>query len=169
MRKIRNEASGWPGIFCRTLRFYYVAISPCSPLPHLLHRHRKPVRCSAILARSCPGPVSIIGKVSQTRKFLLTKRQDWWHSTPTTPMYYTASRMLNHHSHLTNPIRSKKLKLSTRVWLVLPDSITSQRGSLIIALSLLQILGAPVEFECSHPVWALLPEKVMKSTLWVRV
>ena len=57
VRKIRNEASGCPSIFFRTLRFYYVASSPGSPLPHLLDRHRKLVGCSAVPARSCPGPV----------------------------------------------------------------------------------------------------------------
>jgi len=57
VRKIRNEASSCPGIFSRTLRFYYVARSPGSPLPHLLDRHRKLVGSSAIPARSCPGPV----------------------------------------------------------------------------------------------------------------
>ena len=55
--KIRNEASSCPGIFFRTLRFYYVASSPGSPLLHLLDRHRKLVGYSAIPARSCPGPV----------------------------------------------------------------------------------------------------------------
>jgi len=30
VRKIRNEASSCPGIFFRTLRFYYVASSPGS-------------------------------------------------------------------------------------------------------------------------------------------
>jgi len=57
VRRIRNEASSCPGIFTRTLRFYYVASSPGSPLPHLLEEHRKLVGCSAIPARSCPGPV----------------------------------------------------------------------------------------------------------------
>ena len=57
MRKIRNVASSYPGIFSRTLRFYYVASSPGSPLPHLLDGHRKLVGCSAIPAKSCPGPV----------------------------------------------------------------------------------------------------------------
>jgi hypothetical protein len=57
VRKIRNEASSCPGIFSSTLRFYYVASSPGSPLPHLLDGHRKLVGCSAIPARSCPGPV----------------------------------------------------------------------------------------------------------------
>ena len=57
VRKIRNVASSCPGIFSRTLRFYYVASSPGSPLPHLLDRHRKLVGCSVIPARSCPGPV----------------------------------------------------------------------------------------------------------------
>ena len=57
VRKIRNEASSCPGIFSRTLRFYYVASSPGEPLPHLLDGHRKLVGCSAVPARSCPGPV----------------------------------------------------------------------------------------------------------------
>ena len=57
VRKIRNEASSCPGIFSRTLRLYAVASSPGSPLPHLLDGHRKVVGCSAIPARSCPGPV----------------------------------------------------------------------------------------------------------------
>jgi len=35
----------------------YVARSPGSPLPHLLDGHSKHVGCSAIPARSCPGPV----------------------------------------------------------------------------------------------------------------
>ena len=57
VRKIRNEASSCPGIFSQTLRFYYVASSPSSPLLHLLDGHRKLVGCSTIPARSCPGPV----------------------------------------------------------------------------------------------------------------
>jgi len=57
VRKIRNEDCSCPGIFSRTLRFYYVASSPGSPLPHLLDGHRKLVGSSVILARSCPGPV----------------------------------------------------------------------------------------------------------------
>jgi len=57
VRKIRNEASSCPGIFSRTLRFYYVASSPGSPLPHLLDGHRKLVGCNAIPARSCTGLV----------------------------------------------------------------------------------------------------------------
>jgi len=55
--RTRNEACNYHGIFCRILRFYYVASSPSSPLPHLLDGHRKVVGCSAIPARSCPGPV----------------------------------------------------------------------------------------------------------------
>ena len=51
VRKIRNEPSSCPGILSRTLRFYYVASSPVSPLPHLLDG------CRSIPARSCPGPV----------------------------------------------------------------------------------------------------------------
>jgi len=57
VRKIRNEASSCIGIFSRTLRFHYVASSPNSTLHHLLDGHRKLVGCSAIPARSCPGPV----------------------------------------------------------------------------------------------------------------
>jgi len=57
LRKIRIEASSCPGIFSRTLRFYNVASSPSSPLPHLLDGHRKLVGFSAITARLCPGPV----------------------------------------------------------------------------------------------------------------
>jgi len=51
VRKIRNETSSCPGIFSNTLRFYYVASSPGSPLPHLLDRHRKLVGSSAIPVR----------------------------------------------------------------------------------------------------------------------
>jgi len=57
VRKMINEAFSCLGIFSRTLRFYYVASSPSSPLPHLLDGHRKLVGRSAIPARSCPGPV----------------------------------------------------------------------------------------------------------------
>jgi len=60
VRKIRNEAFSCLEIFSRTLRFYYVASSPGSPLPHRLDGHRKLVLlvgCSVIPARSCPGPV----------------------------------------------------------------------------------------------------------------
>ena len=57
VRKIRNEASSCLGFFSKTLRFYRVANSPGSPLPHLLDGHRKLVGCSAIPERSCPGPV----------------------------------------------------------------------------------------------------------------
>ena len=49
VRKIRNEASSCLGIFSRTLRFYYVASSPGSPIPHLLDEHRKRVGCSVVL------------------------------------------------------------------------------------------------------------------------
>jgi len=48
VKNIRNEASSCPGIFSRTLRFYYVASSPGFPLSlappvlslHLLGGHR---------------------------------------------------------------------------------------------------------------------------------
>jgi len=54
---LTSFVSSFPGIFSRSLRFFYVASSPCSSLPHLLDRHRKLVGSSAIPARSCPGPV----------------------------------------------------------------------------------------------------------------
>jgi len=44
-------------------------------------------------------------------KCLLTKCQDWWHSSPTTPTYctyYKTSRMLNHHTHPTYLIRDSE-------------------------------------------------------------
>ena len=63
VRKIRNEASTCPGIFSRTLRFYYVTSSPGSPLPHLFDGHRKLVGRSAIPARSCPRPVMYESRV----------------------------------------------------------------------------------------------------------
>jgi len=62
VRKIGNEASSCPGIFSRTLRFYYVASFPGSPLPHVLDGHRKLVGSSAIPARSCLGPVRVTYK-----------------------------------------------------------------------------------------------------------
>jgi len=40
VRKIRNEVSSYLGIFSRTLRFYYVARSPSSPLPPLFEGHQ---------------------------------------------------------------------------------------------------------------------------------
>jgi len=52
VRKIRNEASSCPGIFSRTLRFYYVASSPGSPLPHLLDGHRKLYNSSKVMRRA---------------------------------------------------------------------------------------------------------------------
>ena len=36
VRKIRNEASSCPGIFSRTLRFYYVVAPPVHPSPIFL-------------------------------------------------------------------------------------------------------------------------------------
>ena len=57
VRKIKSEASSCLGIFFRTLRFYYVTNSLSLPLPHLLDGHGKLVGCSAIPARSSPGPV----------------------------------------------------------------------------------------------------------------
>jgi len=54
------------------------------------------------------GQFGVLGEVSESWKCLPTKRQNWWHSTLTTPTYYTASRMLNHHTHPTDPISDKK-------------------------------------------------------------
>ena len=54
---VLTRGSSCAGIFSRTLRFYYVASSPGSPLPHLLDGHRKLVGRSAIPERSSPGPV----------------------------------------------------------------------------------------------------------------
>ena len=49
---MRNEAPSCPGIFPRTLHFYYVASSPGSPLPHLLDGHRGIVGSNGIPASS---------------------------------------------------------------------------------------------------------------------
>jgi len=53
------------------------------------------------------GQFGILGEVLCWKCFP-TKRQDWWHSTPTTPTFYKASILLNHHTHSTDPIRNKK-------------------------------------------------------------
>jgi len=54
VKQVRNNASSCPWNLFRTLRFYYVASSPGSPLPHFFDGHRKLVGSSAIPARSCP-------------------------------------------------------------------------------------------------------------------
>ena len=167
VRKIRNKASKCPGIFSKTLHFYYVATSPGSPLLHLLDGHRKLIGCSAIPARSCPGPVSLS----------LRKYYKVWLEVPPdeTPGLTTIQ------PHNTNVLQSityfklpyppdtsnpgQKLMLSTRVWLVLPDSITSQSVSLMDASSLLENLGPPslgavAEFGRSrHKRWWHLPSE----------
>jgi len=56
-RQKRGLQLPWDLLQTVTLRFYYVASSPSSPLPHLLDGHRKLVGCSAIPARSYPGSV----------------------------------------------------------------------------------------------------------------
>jgi len=169
VRKIRNEASSCPGIFSKTLRFYYVASFPGSPLPHLLDGHRKLVgsSLSAIPARSCLGPVWYPWESIVEFEVSLDETPGLMTLHPHNTDMYKASHVLNHHSHSTDPIRGgdKKLMLSTRLWLVLPNSITLQGGSLIDASSLLQSLGAPTEFGRSRRVWALLRVKMMKSTL----
>ena len=125
VRKIRNEACSFPGIFSRTLRFHYVASSPGSPLPHLFDGHRKLVGSSAIPARSSPGPVRYHwGSIVELEvppdetPGLMTL-----HPHNTNVLH---SITYAHHTHPTDPIRDKKLMLSTRVWLVLPDSISLQ-------------------------------------------
>jgi len=153
VRKIKNEASSCPGIFSRTLRFYYVASSSSSPLPHLLDGHRKLGGSSAIPARSCPGPV----------------RFHWGSIIELEGPADGTPGLMTLHPHNTNVLQSityakspyppdrsnpgqKKLMLSTRVWPVFPDSITSQWGSPIDTLSLLQSLGAPTELGRSRRV-----------------
>jgi len=64
VRKIRNEASSCPGIFSKTLRFYYVASFPGSPLPHLLDGLRKLVGSRAIPQGHAQGQFGILGEVS---------------------------------------------------------------------------------------------------------
>jgi len=59
--------------------------------------------------------------------------------------------------------RTKKLMLSTRVWLVLPNSIFSQWGSLIDTSSLLQSLFAPA----IDRIWALPPTSTLGLNLRV--
>jgi len=127
VRKIENEASSCPGILSRTLRFYYVASSPGLPLPHLLDGHKKLVGRSAIPARSCPGPVrynwgSIVElevPPDETPGLITLHPHN-------TNVLQSITYMLNHHTHPTDPIRDKKVMLSTRVWLVISDSITLQ-------------------------------------------
>ena len=108
VRKIRIEASSCPRIFFRTLCFYYVASSPGSPLPHLLDGHRKLVGCSAISARSCPGPVRYHWASIVELEVPPDETPGLMTFNPTKPMYYKASRMLNHHTHPIAPIRDKK-------------------------------------------------------------
>jgi len=64
VRKIRKEPSSCIGFFSRTLRRYYVAGSPGSPLNHLLDRHRYRVWCFVLLnltkEPSPPGEVSYL-------------------------------------------------------------------------------------------------------------
>ena len=182
VRKIRNETSSYPGIFSRTLRFYYVANSPFSPLSHLLDGNRKLLGSSAIPARSYPGPVryhwgSIVElEVSSDETQGLMTLQP--HNTNVSQ---------STHMQITIPTRqiqfgTKKLMLLTRAWLVLPDTITLQWESLIDTSSPLSV-GAPaidrvwalppcstlgwilvypslgalaIEFGHSHQVWALL-------------
>ena len=72
VRKIRNEASSCPGIFSRTLRFYHVASSPGSPLPHLLDGHRKLVGRSAI-------PVAVRWRVQFILIFFILKLRSFSH------------------------------------------------------------------------------------------
>jgi len=84
---------------------------------------------------------------------LPTKRQDWRHSFPTTPTYYKASRMLNHHTHPTDPIRDKKTyAFDTSM------ASPSRRHNFTVRVSHRYIITAA---ECGCPtidrVWALPP------------
>jgi len=85
-----------------------VASSPGSRLPHLLDGHRKLVGSSVNLVRSCPGPVRYHWGSIVELEVPPDERQDWRHSTPTTPTYYKSSHMLNHHTHPKDPIRDQK-------------------------------------------------------------
>ena len=125
VRKIRNQASSCPGIFSRTLRFYYVASSPGSPLPHLLDGHRKLVGRSEIPARSCPGPVRYHWGCIVELEVPPDETPGLMTLHPHNTNVLQSITYANHHTHPADP-RTKKLMLSTRVWLVLSDSITLQ-------------------------------------------
>jgi len=82
--------------------------SPGSPLPHLLDGHRKLLGCSAISTRLCPGPVRYHWAGIVELQVSPDETPGLMTFNPTTPTYYKASRMLNHHTHPTDPIRAKK-------------------------------------------------------------
>ena len=104
VRKIRNEASSCPEIFSRTLRFYYVASSPGSPLPHLLDGHRKFVGSSSIPARSCPGPVRYHWGSIVELEVPPDETPGLMTLQPHNTNDHKASHILNHHTHPTDPI-----------------------------------------------------------------
>ena len=119
VRKIRNQAFNCPGIFSRTLHFYHVARSPGSPLPPLFEGHRKLVGCSAISAWSCPRPIrypsgSIVELEvpSDETPGLMTLHPHNTNVHSQSFLYlfinYKALRILNHHTHPTDPIQDKK-------------------------------------------------------------
>jgi len=114
VRKIRNETSSCPEIFSRNLHFCYVTISPGSPLPHLLDRdgHRKLVGCSAIPARSCPGPVGYpwgsIVELEVPPNELLGLMTLHPHNINALQSIINVGPMLNHHTQPTNPSWDKK-------------------------------------------------------------
>ena len=120
----------------------YVASSHGSPLPHRLDRHRILVGCSAIPgARSCPGPVWYPwGSIVE-----LEVPPDKTPGLMTLHPHNTNVLQSITHTIPTRQIQSgtKKLMLLTGVWLVLPDSTTSQWVSFMNA-PLLQSFGAPI-------------------------
>jgi len=132
VRKNRNEAFNCPGIFSRTLRFYYVATSPGSPLPHLLDGHRKLVGSSEISARSCPGQVRYNwGSIVEYRRVVSSSRRNA-RIDDTTLHNTNVLQSITYAKSPYPPDRSnpghKILMLLTRVWLVLvlADSTTSR-------------------------------------------
>jgi len=59
-KKTRRNSGPTPlarGVFCFPSSLPFFSSSPFSPLPHFLDGNTKLVGCSAISARSCPGPV----------------------------------------------------------------------------------------------------------------
>jgi len=144
VRKIRNEVSSRPGIFSRTLRFYYIASFPGSPLPHLLDGHIKLVGCSAIPARSRPGPIPYHwGSIVE-----LELPPD---ETPglMTPHHHNTNVLQSityakSHFHPTDPIRDKKTN-------AFETSMASPSRKHNFAVRVSQLL------QTSRRVWALPP------------
>jgi len=81
------------------------------------------------------------------------------HSTPSTPTYYKASRMLNHHTHPTDPIRDQKTHAFDTSM-----ANPSRQHNFAMRVSHRSIF-TDAEFGRSHRVWVLLPKTVMKSMM----